>query len=145
MTTIAYRAGILASDSLATQGWAVGGYVRKIGRRGRLLWAGAGSSPLCERFGLWVERGAYDAPPPMGDATDADRHAIGYLFLPDDSMVQFHAGFPPMRIKAPFYAFGSGGPIALGAMAAGKGPAAAVRIAMIWDRGSGGDLQTVRR
>lgn len=49
MTTIAYRDGVLASDSQATINAVASGTATKIARRGRVLLAGTGDASLSQR------------------------------------------------------------------------------------------------
>lgn len=48
------------------------------------------------------------------------------------------------RIKDEFYAIGSGGPYAMGAMAMGAPPLEAVAIASRFDPGTGGEIETMQ-
>jgi len=47
-------------------------------------------------------------------------------------------------VRAPFYALGSGYQVAMGAMEFGATAEEAVRAAIKWDTGSGGDVTVLR-
>ena len=141
MTTIAYRDGVLATDSLVSSGNERAGYTPKAGRKGRLLFAGSGSSGLIRRFAAWLMAGAQGDPPALKEG----EHTAGvYVFLPDDRVVWFYECGHEC-LSTPFWAAGSGGHFAKGAMAMGAIAEEAVRIAIQHDTGSGGDICILRR
>lgn len=146
MTTIAYRDGVLAADTWARSGWTRAGDVTKIVQVGAVLAGACGSGAICKAFLDWVRRGCVGLPD-MGPSDDKEgvRSGTGVLVLPDDGIVQFDPGVPPMLLRPPFLAMGSGGPIALGAMAVGASAEAAVGAALIWDGGSGGHVVVLQR
>lgn len=140
MTTIAYRDGVLAADSQMNVGAIRHGVSEKIGRKGRLLYGGAGDVAWCWEFRSWVQQGAEGEPPACApDATSS------FVILPDDRIVVFHANGVQLCSGLPFFADGSGWELALGAMSAGASAEQAVRIATRWDTRSGGDIRVVRR
>lgn len=140
MTTIAYRDGILATDRLITSGGERCGAYTKGRNIGRLMYASAGSCGLTEAVGEWLRAGARGEPPRL---KDGDREGSVYVFLPDHTIVWFHCdGVTPIR--APYWAAGSGGPYALGAMAAGASAKDAVIAAIKHDTGSGEGVETLR-
>lgn len=136
MTTIAYRDGVLASDTLITSGANVSGHYQKGRVRGRLLYASAGSCGLGDRFEAWIRDGCAGEHPKL---KEGESSAQCVVFLPDGLMAWFHEdGMTPVR--APFHAIGSGSAYAIGAMAAGASAPDAVRIAMQHDTGTGGSV-----
>lgn len=139
MTTIAYKAGVLAADSLCTSNGFREGDALKIRKIGRLLVAGCGASARCERFFDWVAAGMNGESPWTG-------HDSGnsLIVLPDDTLVMFGEN-GPWPLQADFYALGSGELIALGAMAAGASAAEAVAHAIRFDTRSGGPIRTISR
>lgn len=141
MTTLAYRDGVLASESLVSSGSQRAGFMQKSRRIGDLLYASCGSAGLTDRLESWLRSGAKGPPPSLkeGDATGSV-----FVFMPDDMIVWFHAdGQSAMR--APFWASGSGGPYALGAMSMGATAEQAVRAAIEHDTASGGEVTVIRR
>lgn len=141
MTTIAYRDGVLAADTLITAGGERAGYGVKIRRLGPLLYGSAGSCCLGDRHEAWLRAGAKGEAPPL---KDGDESASVYVFMPDDQVLWFHStGMTPLR--APFWAAGSGESFARGAMEMGASAEQAVAVACKWDTGSGGPITVLRR
>lgn len=143
MTTLAYKDGVLASDSMALNRWHILGAKTKIARRGSILFGASGySSPMCRAFIDWGLRGFVGEPPKLH--IDNDTNAVGFIFPADDRVIMFtHDG--PNEFRAPFFAFGSGAGYATGAMAAGATPEEAIQIAMQFDIGTNGPTRVVRR
>lgn len=140
MTTIAYRAGVIAADTLTTAGRDRVGYTRKIGGSNGLLWGASGDAAWCKGWRDWLSKGAQGDP-----ATPPDDNTGGLVVLPDDSIMVFHARGFEHRIGLPYWADGSGADFALGAMHAGASAEEAVRAAMAWDTTTGGDVTVLRR
>jgi 20S proteasome alpha/beta subunit len=138
VTTIAFRAGILCSDSLVTSNGMRDGRKQKICRVGRVLVAGAGSSAMCLRFQEWVRKGMKGSAP-----TDDNDEANGLIIAPGtpDPLMLVFGTVGCWPVHAPFVALGSGGPFAMGAMQAGASAEEAVRAAIQLDVYSGGDIQ----
>lgn len=140
MTTIAYKDGVLASDTLGTSGGLRDcNRIQKVHKVGPLLVAGAGASALCARFTEWVRAGMKGDSPWTGN-----EGGNSLIIMPDDTILVFGMN-GPWRVKQPVYAMGSGESLALGAMAAGASAEQAVEIAMRYDIYSGGEIRTVRR
>lgn len=140
MTTIAWRDGILATDSLVTTGSRRAGLRHKGGRVGPLLFAHVGDSSLCLRWEAWLRGGMVGHAPPL-QYSEAD--ACAYIFMPDGQIAWFHK-HGAEALRAPFWAGGSGAEFALGAMSAGASAEAAVASAITHDIYSGGPIQTFR-
>lgn len=140
MTTIAFRDGILATDSLITSGHERAGLRRKAGRVGPLLYASTGSSGYCNTWEAWLLGGMKGPQPHMGVG---DNSASAFVFMPDGLIVWFHREGSE-SLRAPYWASGSGGPFAAGAMATGASAEEAVACAIAHDVYSGGPIQTYR-
>lgn len=140
MTTIAYRDGVLAADTLRTSNGMRDGYQRKIHKCGRLLIAGAGSAAVCEQFRSWVLRGMV-GPSPFEGKPDSGN---GLVITPDGLAVIWGSSGPWQLKDVPFLALGTGEQIAMGAMAMGGSAEEAVRAAITLNISSGGEIQTVR-
>jgi hypothetical protein len=139
MTTLAYRHGVLAADSLTTSNGYRDGQAIKIRKLGPLLVGGCGTSAICEQFVDWVKNGMKGDSPWTGK--DAGNSMV---VLPDDTILVWgHNG--PWRSRSDFYAMGSGELLALGAMAHGANAAEAVEAAMRFDVHSGGPVRTIYR
>lgn len=143
MTTIAYRDDVLAADTQITCGGTIDGWVQKAFRKRELLYATSGSSGLGDAFLTWVAKGMEgDAPSLKGDKDDNGAH--GYLFPGGDRVVWRYDDVWATH-HAPFFAYGSGAEIALGAMLAGATAEEAVRAAAQRDTATGGEITVLRR
>lgn len=152
MTCLAYKDGVLAADSQTLDVWTPAGSCPKIAKRGRLLAGGAGEAAYVKVFLDWFKSEEFDEwlasngkldYPQLG-RPEKDRETNGFIILPDDSCLRFESGAPPYRLTGPFFAWGSGNWVAVGAMAAGASADEAIRIAHQWDAGTG-PLSTVLR
>lgn len=142
MTTIAYRAGVLAADTAMNCGGVRVSRSRKVGQSRHGLAAACGASAFGQAFLAWVAGGgALD--PRSPDRPKPGDNDEGVLIRPDGSIVVYEdAG--ALDIDAPYYAAGSGYAIALGAMHAGASAEEAVRAAIAHDVYSGGEVESVR-
>lgn len=140
MTTIAYRAGVLAADSLVTSNNLRDGHVQKIRRFGPLLVAAAGSASLGHQFFDWVGAGIKGPSPFQG----VEGGGNGFIVMPDDLIVVWGTK-GPWTLRAPFWACGSGQDLALGAMRAGCSADVAVLAAIDHDIYSGAPVHVLRR
>lgn len=138
MTTIAYRDGIIACDSLVTAGGVRVGAVDKIVRSGPLLAGAAGSLGPCQKFLRWVRSGE-DL---MEDFEDFDEGSEGFVVFADGSIASFDDD-GRCDYRAPYIAIGSGASFALGAMAHGASAEEAVRAASEHDTLTGLPIQTL--
>lgn len=141
MTTIAYRDGILAADTLITAGNIRCGTETKIKARGPLLYGSCGSCGLTDKVEAWIRAGMIGDRPHLkaGEATGSV-----FVFMPDDKIVWMHEDGDTV-LTAPYWAAGSGEKFALGAMAHGASAEEAVRAAIVHDTGSGGSVTVLRR
>lgn len=138
MTTIAYRDGVLVGDGrLSSEGMIEGTFV-KVGRCGRVLAGAAGHTPTAQAFMRWFKGGCVGAPI-LGTK---DRPLEALIVRPGQPLIYINHGWG--EIEAPFYAIGSGGSVATGAMAAGASAEEAVRIAMRYDPWTGDPLTVLR-
>lgn len=144
MTTVAYRAGVLAADSQVTTHTHRDGSVVKIVKNGPYLAAACGCWPTCLKFLDWFRAGMPEArTPDMSGGNDDKNGATGHIFTPDGMILTFtHAGWS--RRRADYYASGIGSDYAYGAMAMGAMAEEAVRAALIFETASGGDVVTLR-
>ena len=143
MTTVVYRDGVLAADRRITHGRYIDSDACNKLFRTPDGWIGAfcGGAAAGNAFGMWA-LGDRDKPAPKGNYT-------GILVSPKRTVYEFECGLPlgplPKPRKNFFYAWGSGGPSALGALHAGADAKKAVLIAQKVDSGSGGgaDILTI--
>ena len=142
MTTIAYRDGVLAADTLVTEQGRICGHTKKIRVHKGVLWGTTGCLIHQGQFDSWMLSGMRGAPPSMKTEANATSSAI---LIADQHLLTFDDhGWDAMPLPE-FYAVGSGGPIALGAMAAGASAAEAVACAARFDVYSGGSITELRR
>lgn len=141
MTTVAYKDGILAADR-AISGAGHIGSTRKVFRRkldGALVgWCGTVS--VCQRWVDWFLTGERGAAPNLG--TDEDSSSVVLVVRPNGDVEQ-HDRYGRAVYEAPYYAIGSGGDYALGAMAFGATARQAVAAAMKHDHMTGSGVQYV--
>jgi hypothetical protein len=139
MTTLAYRNGVLASDSACQcGGWRQPGAIEKIWRIKKRLVSGTGDVNRIARFCRWVEAGM------KGDAPEMGEESRGIVIEPSGRVREFEATGEISLIEAPFYAWGSGMPPALGALYMGATAERAVEIAILVDPNSDGATQVFR-
>jgi 20S proteasome alpha/beta subunit len=141
VTTIVYRDGVMAADSLICDGGIRVGTVRKITRSadGGLVSA-CGNLNEMVRFQDWAARGfPADARPEMRaeDFEAVVAHPDGRIFWYDKDLLG-------MEMKQPYYAIGSGFELAMGALWMGASAEQAIRCATELDVHSGGDIQVER-
>lgn len=141
MTTIAYRDGVLAADSLITSGTMRCGHEIKVKALGKLLYGSCGSCGLTDKVEAWMRSGMVGDRPPLkvGEAAGSV-----FVFMPDDRIVWMHEDGDTV-IRAPYWAAGSGERFALGAMAHGASAEEAVKAAIAHDTVSGGEVTVLRR
>lgn len=138
MTTIVYRDGILASDSQITNGDLRQSSTRKIFGCDRGIGGAAGKLVDAHLFNMWIQAGAPDNPPKIDD------HAADGIFIhPTGETFLWDGTEQLIELQGPFFAFGSGHQIAVGALAQGASAIEAVHIAIQYDTGSGGAVQTL--
>lgn len=137
MTVIAYRDGIMAADT-ATFLYGTTrspGAVKKILRlRDGSLFSGAGKRAERRALANWIENGMEGERPSTPDTTCI-------LVRPDRTVAVFDGDDDVEFGSVEFYAIGSGGTAALGAMYAGATAERAAKIATLIDPFCGGDIQ----
>ena len=138
MSTIAYRDGIIAADTLCVRGDMRAFHRTKMGRRADGTLGGAGGNlSFCAAFIEWVESGDGDAPERHQDKHSSD---VGFIVYPDGRIRIFEHGGDSF-VQAPYIAIGSGCPFALAAMYLEQTAFAAVAVAIHFDIYSGGNIE----
>jgi hypothetical protein len=137
LTTLAYRDGVLAADTLWVGGGTRDGYGPKIERIGNLLVGMSGSIPMGLRFRAWVASGFAGACP-LDDCPDGN----GLIIWPHGVVGWCSRGAWP--VSEPFYTLGSGEQYAMGALAMGATAEEAVRVAMRFDVSTGGEITVLK-
>jgi hypothetical protein len=140
MTTIVYRNGILAADSQITFGSKLMGATKIVRAHDGVLAGAGGKGGYAREFLDWAVGDRRSTPPEAKEGDDfMDR---GCLFYPDARVEVFEAS-GRMIYHPPYYAFGSGGSEALGALYMGATAEQAVAAAIAHDIYTGGDILTL--
>lgn len=138
MTTIAYRSGTLAADSLIAYNTITNGYRPKIAHCGEYLVALAGTAYLREALEKWVSEGCDTTSVPRLLVEHEDKFTA-IIIDSEGRAHEFDNGFL-VPIYADYTAIGSGALLALGAMAHGATAEEAVNAAACHDKNSGGPV-----
>jgi hypothetical protein len=143
MTTIAYRDGLIAGESLSSSGSAAYYATIKIARnRKGDLAASMGELSYSAMFLAWFMRGEKGSPPSARDASDPKETNSGIIIRASTSqrtMFEFDHVFTT-EIDG-YFSMGSGRDFAAGAMAQGGNAIDAVRAACKHDVYSGGPIR----
>lgn len=139
MTTIAYKDGILAADTLFSCMGTVAGYGPKIERTpsGRLVGA-SGNATYIRRLLKWAKTEKGD--PPLLKSTE---NGMGLIVELDGTVTELNED-GSYSLSMPFHASGSGTVLAMGVMAQGGTAEEAIRIAIRYDLHTGGDVMTLQ-
>lgn len=144
MTTIAYRDGIMAADTLCSGSSTRWGEVEKLRAAAGCIGGAAGPAPAVEAFCYWIENelvaGVLHAP---YFTTEVEGSVDGLLVTPSGVIWNWCGKGRLFRLNAPFTAVGSGAQIAMGAMAMGASAEKAVEIASRFDVYTGGRITTL--
>jgi hypothetical protein len=138
MTVVAYRDGVLASDSLVNDNNTRCGETNKIGRtKDGWLWGFVGTAHYKDGFSTWAEERAGDPPKIPVES------GPGMLISPEGEVSEWW-GDGWFVVEAPFAAWGSGSDLAVGAMAMGATAQQAVQVAIDFNVHCGGRLRIER-
>jgi hypothetical protein len=141
MTTIAYRNGILAADTGMSAGGSIVGSVTKIARSEKGDLAGAaGDASYNHDFIAWFVGGEQGNPP---EAQEEDKTFDRGVIFRRDGRIEVFEPRGRFECSAPYYAFGSGRPEALGAMFVGASAEQAVQAAIAHDPYTFGDIDVL--
>lgn len=141
MTTVAFKGGILAGDTLACSQNLSHQVVTKIWRHDDWLFGGAGTYGSVLAVYEWLKTG--EGKPDLSgedsiDAMQIKPHGRGYRIIAWDATLK------PFDIVEPFWAVGSGSHLAIGAMEKKASAMEAVKIAMKYDPATGGRIRTLK-
>lgn len=141
MTTIAYRDGVLAADTLTTRGATAIVGVTKVAKGGTRMGGACGGAGFCSEWLAWIREERPE--PPEAKCVD-DCNDVG-MVVHADGRLEIYEPSGAYTIETPYYAFGSGRDQALGAMFAGADAETAVRAACEHDVYTGGPVTVLRR
>lgn len=144
MTTIAYKDGIIAADTLLTCGGERAGHISKIEQvtlnGEKYIYAAAGNCPEAEMFREWLLAGSPKEYPFAFDSNTG----VQALFINrrTKEVKYFLNSFVELKTIIPFYALGSGSSYAIGAMEHGASAHEAVKCAAVWDIHTGTKVES---
>ena len=142
MTTVCYRDGVLASDSLGCQGTFYGGSFQKIYQFNGFSVGVSGRMDEGTKFIKWLEHfNPFRPKRPPDRFNFTDMQAL--LIDSENNIWYYHNHGHPVKVKDAFFAIGSGRYAAMPAMEAGASAKDAVKIAMKYDTQTGGDIQII--
>lgn len=143
MTTVAYRDGVMAADSLVTgHGVRMGSLAKLVRAKDGTIGGAAGNTLDSARLLRWV--GLMGADCRNADVPRSEDKDTSVLIAYPDGSVEWIGGHDGrVIVDAGFHAIGSGGEIAIGAMAFGATAEQAVEIACRLDVWSGGPVQVL--
>jgi len=137
MTTIAFKNGILAADTLISSDTVVG-EMTKIATCDDFMGGGCGNVVDVSKLLDWIEEGA--DPQALPKFSDSFR---GMLIDKKYKMRYVYSEGISRPVNAPFFAVGSGQDVAKGALTAGATAEEAVQAAIHMDLCSGGQVETL--
>lgn len=143
MTVIAYRDGVMAADTLASDGLLKVAGLRKVVRGSDgTLYGLAGAAGICCGIARWVDGGCEGDRPPLrvGDHT-----ADVLVVTPDGAISAWTDMGAEDYPGASYMAIGSGSAVAMGALHAGADAEGAVRAAIEHGLNCGGTVMVVRQ
>lgn len=147
MTVIAYRNGIMASDSLLVDGYSRIGTAQKIDKVRGWIIGGAGDFDATEafmaKFDPSVIRKNIYIPFYPGAPRDGEECKL-LAVSPRGEMYEFSSAGVFGRVYGPYYALGAGADSAMAAMAMGATAEKAVQIAIKHNMACGGKVQVVK-
>lgn len=137
MTTIAYKDGVLACDKQATNNGTRLRAAVKLQVRRNYAYAISGHLAAGLAAVDCIERGESNERP-------EGKYVVLQMDLQTGKAWEWEDTGNPMPVEDRLWVTGSGGDIALGAMAYGATPEEAVKIAAAWDTDTGFGVQVVR-
>lgn len=138
MTTIVYRDGVLAGDTLVSMNGGRYGQASKVFRGDDgVIGGAAGDLSGVDVLGRWIAGGSGDRP------SDYSGDVSGIVVYPSGQILVWD-GRHMRPIRAQFVSEGSGWQFAFGAMAMGADAVRALEVAMQYDTGTGGEIEVVR-
>lgn len=143
MTTIAFKNGVVASDTGASNRGSRVGHVVKIFARDGHVAGSCGDSGWNASFRKWFASGETGNPPEIRRDAHNNDDAKGVIFR-RDGIIEVYESTGMHEVTAPFYAIGSGAAEARGAMQVGASAEEAVRAAMILDDGTYGNVLVLK-
>jgi ATP-dependent protease HslVU (ClpYQ) peptidase subunit len=142
MTTVVFKNGVFAADSLLSGGDSKVGHCKKIRQAGNLFVGLCGANVVYDQFMKFLSGEPYDAK--VFEKPDQNSFSAIVVNKETREVVEYCNCLTPEKYKADFYAIGSGREIAAGAMLMNATPKQAVEAAAKRDVWTGGPVQVVR-
>lgn len=146
MTTIAFRDGVMASDSGSWSGDASHGWARKVAQGpDGTLYGTAGNAAECGEFLNWVDGGCVgERPKPETTNVEKNESSFIVLIARPGARIGLLTAKGEERYDAPYYAIGIGAPVAFGALFMGATAEQAIEAAKEHGAGAFGRVQSMR-
>lgn len=141
MTTICFRDGIFAADSLVNEDGIICGYTKKIHKCEDLYYGVSGNIDVIHEFGNFLLGSEYDKVFLQEEKTSFSAIVVDSR---KKTVVYYTKRLKPEISDFPFHAIGSGKDIARGALLMGASAKKAVECAAKLDGYTGGKIQVVR-
>jgi ATP-dependent protease HslVU (ClpYQ) peptidase subunit len=143
MTTIIYKDGTVAFDSLVTRGNARAGIDSNKARKFKFgtyefIIGAAGIAVTCEKLFAWAETNFDPEKKPQEESLD---NLDAFIIDNKNKLRLMNGNFVSFEIKSKTFAVGSGSDFALGAMEAGASAIEALKVAIKYDTNSGGPIR----
>lgn len=141
MTTVVFKDGVFAADSLVTADSYTEGYTNKVRRVGNIYIGWAGNLCALEEFLKFI------AGEPFNRAYLEDKESrYDFIVVNKETreVTEYNRNLIPTRLDMDYYAIGSGRSLAIGALLMGASPKKAVEIASKVDRTTGGKITVTK-
>ena len=139
-TTIAWKNGVLACDKQMTDNGRIMRGACKAVVTADTVYAVTGTITRGLKFIQWLRDGGPDQEEKAPKLKDT---VVVAMSMSTGKLTVWESDYP-LVVEDAMFATGSGGDIALGAMAHGATPAQAVQYASRWDDGTGGGVQVFK-
>lgn len=144
MTTIAYRDGVMAADTVAFGGGIKLARLVKIARNDAGDLAGAvGDAGFAFAFLEWFRKGEPEPAIKLVSDRAEDRWDKALIVRAAGRQIEVYEPYGRFPVSAPYFAIGSGKSVALGAMFMGATAVQAVQAAIALDEGSSGEAMAL--
>lgn len=143
MTTIAYRAGVMAADTGVWTGEACHTVARKLARGpDGTLYGCCGNGAEVNAFLKWVDGGCQgDAPKPR-EEKDGTSSSFLVMKVPRGGPIQIVGAHGEEEYEADYYSIGGGNATAFGALYVGASAEQAIRATIVHGSSAIGDVKT---
>ncbi len=146
MTTITYKDGVVAFDTLVTQGHTIIGHDHHKARlftfdSHSIIVGAAGVAGTCEKCFNWARTNFSSEHKPQEEALE---NLDGFIVDNKGRKFLINGNFAPFEISTDILALGSGSDIALGAMLNGASAIEAVKLAAKYNIGTGGKIKQLK-